>query len=131
MIIAKVVGSAVASLKLDAFQASKLLVVRQTDAQGNATGPAFLAVDLVGSGEDELVMISQGSSARVAMGNADAARWLIARQDIDYLVQMMFRLEPFHVLTAPVHLGTSSIVLATEIVDPMQLPLNAMSAFTS
>lgn len=69
MIIAKVVGSAVASLKLDAFQASKLLVVRQTDAQGNATGPAFLAVDLVGSGEDELVMISQGSSARVAMGN--------------------------------------------------------------
>ena len=31
---------------------------------------------------------------------------------------MMFRLEPFHVLTAPVHLGTSSIVLATEIVDP-------------
>ena len=38
MIIAKVVGSAVASLKLDALQASKLLVVRQADAQGNAIG---------------------------------------------------------------------------------------------
>lgn len=77
MIIAKVVGSAVASLKLDALQASKLLVVRQADAQGNATGPAFLAVDLVGSGEDELVMVSQGSSARMAIGSdrspADAA----------------------------------------------------------
>lgn len=77
MIIAKVVGAAVASLKLDALQASKLLVVRQADAQGNATGPAFLAVDLVGAGEDELVMVSQGSSARAAMQNdrspADAA----------------------------------------------------------
>lgn len=70
MIIAKVVGSAVASLKLDALQASKLLVVRQADAQGNATGPAFLAVDLVGSGEDELVMVSQGSSARMACASA-------------------------------------------------------------
>jgi ethanolamine utilization protein EutN len=77
VIIAKVVGAAVATLKLDALQASKLLVVRQTDAKGDATGAAFLAVDLVGAGEDELVMVSQGSSARMAMGNdrspADAA----------------------------------------------------------
>jgi microcompartment protein CcmK/EutM len=66
MIIAKVVGSAVASIKLDPLQASKLLVVRPADTQGNATGPAFLAVDLVGAGEDELVMVSEGSSARIA-----------------------------------------------------------------
>jgi ethanolamine utilization protein EutN len=77
MIIARVVGAAVASLKLDALKASKLLVVRQTDAQGEAGGPAFLAIDLVGAGEGELVMVSQGSSARKAIGNdrspADAA----------------------------------------------------------
>lgn len=77
MIIAKVVGAAVASLKLEALQASKLLVVRQTDAKGDANGPAFLAVDLVGAGEDELVVVSQGSTARIAIGNdrspADAA----------------------------------------------------------
>ncbi len=77
MIIAKVVGAAVASLKLDALQASKLLVVRPTDAKGDAGGPAFLAVDLVGAGDDELVIVSQGSSARMAIGNdrspADAA----------------------------------------------------------
>ena len=36
MIIAKVVGAAVASVKLDALQATKLLVVSQADAQGNA-----------------------------------------------------------------------------------------------
>jgi microcompartment protein CcmK/EutM len=77
MIIAKVVGTAVASLKLDALKASKLLVLRPADAQGNATGPAFLAVDLVGAGDGELVMVSQGSSARMAIGlqtsPADAA----------------------------------------------------------
>lgn len=77
MIIAQVVGAAVASIKLEALQASKLLVVRQADATGAAQGPTFLAVDLVGAGEGELVIVSQGSSARMAMGNdrspADAA----------------------------------------------------------
>ncbi len=77
MIIAKVVGSAVSTMKLDALQSSKLLIVRPADAQGNATGAPMLAVDLVGAGEDELVMVSEGSSARMAIGNdrspADAA----------------------------------------------------------
>lgn len=70
MIIATVVGSAVSTMKLDALQSSKLLVVRPADAQGNATGAPFLAVDLVGAGEGELVMISSGSSARMALGAA-------------------------------------------------------------
>ncbi len=77
MIIARVVGAAVASLKLDALQASKLLVVQQAGVRGEAEGPAFLAMDLVGAGEGELVIVSQGSSARMAIGNdrspADAA----------------------------------------------------------
>ena len=77
MIIAKIVGAAVASVKMDALRASKLLVVQQTDAKGDAIGPSFLAVDLVGAGEGELVIVSQGSSARMVVGNdrspADAA----------------------------------------------------------
>jgi microcompartment protein CcmK/EutM len=77
MIIARVVGAAVASVKLDALKAGKLLVVCPADAQGNVTGGAFLAVDLVGAGDGELVIISQGSSARMATGQntspADAA----------------------------------------------------------
>ncbi len=60
MIIAKVMGAAVASVKMDALQATKLLVVSPTDAQGNPNGAPFLAVDLVGAGEGELVMVSQG-----------------------------------------------------------------------
>ena len=77
MLVAKVIGSAVASIKLDALQASKLLLVCQADLAGNPAGDPFLAVDLVGAGEGELVMVNQGSSARAACGSdrspADAA----------------------------------------------------------
>lgn len=69
MIIAKVVGSAVSSVKHDALRSSKLLLVRPADEHGAASGSPFLAVDLVGAGEGELVAVTQGSSARVAVGN--------------------------------------------------------------
>lgn len=44
--------------------------------------------------------------------------WLVARQDVDYLAQIEHRLDPYEVRVAPVHLGTSSIVLASELADP-------------
>ena len=68
MIIAKVVGSAVASLKHDSLKTTKLLLVQNADASGNPQGDLFLAVDMVGAGEDELVIVSQGSSARMVTG---------------------------------------------------------------
>lgn len=77
MLIAKVVGSVVATLKHDLLKTTKLLLVSPADVKGNVTGAPFLAVDLVGAGEGELVIVSQGSSARVATGQssspADAA----------------------------------------------------------
>jgi microcompartment protein CcmK/EutM len=66
MIIAKIMGTAVASAKHDALRSTKILVVCPADITGDVTGDPFLAVDLVGSGEGELVIISQGSSARLA-----------------------------------------------------------------
>lgn len=77
MLIAKVMGSAVATLKHDLLKTTKLLLVSPADVKGNVAGEPFLAVDLVGAGEGELVIVSQGSSARVATGQgsspADAA----------------------------------------------------------
>ena len=77
MLIAKVIGSAVATLKHDLLKTTKLLLVSPADASGDVIGQPFLAVDLVGAGEGELVVVSQGSSARAATGNnaspADAA----------------------------------------------------------
>jgi len=96
MIIGKVVGAAIASIKLDTLKASKILVVCPTDVQGNASGAAFLAVDLVGSGDGELVVVSQGSSARMAIGQStspvDAA--IIGILDtINYCGEVAFRKE--------------------------------------
>lgn len=44
--------------------------------------------------------------------------WLVARQDVDYVAQLTHRIAPFAVRTAPVKLGTSSVTLASEVVDP-------------
>ncbi len=68
MLIAKVSGSAVASVKLETLKSSKLLVVSPADGHGVVNGEPFLALDLVGAGAGELVVVSQGSSARVAAG---------------------------------------------------------------
>ncbi|MDO5068259.1 MAG: thioesterase family protein [Propionibacteriaceae bacterium] len=46
--------------------------------------------------------------------------WLIARQDVDYVNQIGYRVAPYRVRTAPVSVGTSSITLAAEISDPDQ-----------
>jgi ethanolamine utilization protein EutN len=68
MIVAKVVGSAVATLKHETLRTTKLLLVQSADANGNPWGDLLLAVDMVGAGEGELVVVSQGSSARVVTG---------------------------------------------------------------
>jgi microcompartment protein CcmK/EutM len=66
MIIAKVMGTAVASVKHAALGSTKLLIVCPANIDGDASSDPFLAVDLVGSGPGELVIVSQGSSARLA-----------------------------------------------------------------
>ena len=68
MIVAKVVGLAVATLKHDTLKTTKLLLVQSADPSGRSHGELFLAVDLVGAGEGELVVVSQGSSARAVSG---------------------------------------------------------------
>lgn len=73
MIIAQVIGSAVATLKHDSLKETKLLLARPADANGKAKGEPFLAVDLVGAGEGELVIVSQGSSARMCMPQSSAS----------------------------------------------------------
>ncbi|HSE08583.1 MAG TPA: EutN/CcmL family microcompartment protein [Nocardioidaceae bacterium] len=64
MRIAQVVGSAVSTVKDASLVGHKLLLVRETDPTGEPTGPAFVAVDVVGAGTGELVLVSEGSAAR-------------------------------------------------------------------
>lgn len=71
MFIAKVTGSVVATQKVEAMTGRKLLVVEpyRLDADKRrslvTTGRTFVAIDTVGAGEGEYVLITQGSSARL------------------------------------------------------------------
>jgi microcompartment protein CcmK/EutM len=64
MQIAKVVGSAVATIKDERLTGRKLLIVREADESGNAAGKPYVAIDTVSAGTGDLVLIAAGSSAR-------------------------------------------------------------------
>jgi microcompartment protein CcmK/EutM len=64
MLIARVVGSAVATIKDENLQGTKLLVVREANIYGELTGKPLVAIDTVDAGVNDLVLIASGSSAR-------------------------------------------------------------------
>ncbi|MDD4266919.1 MAG: EutN/CcmL family microcompartment protein [Pirellulales bacterium] len=71
MFVAKVTGSLVATQKVASMVGRRLLVVEPYRLDGQTrdrlvtTGRTFVAVDTVGAGEGEYVLIVQGSSARL------------------------------------------------------------------
>ena len=71
MRIAKVVGVAVATVKDRRLEGGKCMLVAAADPAGQVQGLPFVALDMVGAGEGELVMIVEGSSARIAAGDAN------------------------------------------------------------
>ncbi len=64
MLIARVIGSAVSTVKDDKLQGLKLLVVREVTPDNQPIGKPLVAIDAVGAGVNEVVLIAQGSSAR-------------------------------------------------------------------
>jgi microcompartment protein CcmK/EutM len=64
MVLAKVIGTLVASRKEPTLEGLKLLVVRACDIDGNPNGGIAIAVDAVGAGVGEVVLYASGSSAR-------------------------------------------------------------------
>ena len=71
MFVAKVTGSPVSTQKVESMVGQKLMVVEPFRlAQGSrrkleTTGRTFIAVDTLGSGVGDYVLITQGSSARL------------------------------------------------------------------
>lgn len=71
MFVAKVTGSLVSTQKVETMVGSKLLVVEpyrvnaETRRSLVGTGRTLVAVDTVGAGVGELVLVTQGSSARL------------------------------------------------------------------
>jgi ethanolamine utilization protein EutN len=71
MFIAKVTGSVISTQKVEKMTGRKLMVVEPYRLEEKdrsrlvTTGRTFVAVDTVGAGEGEFVLITQGSSARL------------------------------------------------------------------
>ena len=65
MLLAQVLGTVVSTRKDAALMSLKLLLVREVDPEFQPAGNLLVAADAVGAGEGELVLIAQGSSARL------------------------------------------------------------------
>lgn len=63
MRLARVVGNVVSTLKHEAYDARKLLLVQPVDPKGAPEGPATVAVDYVGAGEGEYVLMGAAPGA--------------------------------------------------------------------
>ena len=71
MILARVVGTVVATRKDPRLEGKKLLILRPVSPEGTPEGSYVIGVDAVGAGASELVIGVSGSSARMAEGCKD------------------------------------------------------------
>ena len=71
MIIARILGTVVSTQKDERLQGKKLLIVRPINLDGSDTSGYVVAVDTVGAGFHERVLVVAGSSARLAQNMKD------------------------------------------------------------
>ena len=71
MILARVVGTVVATRKDARLEGKKLLILKPVSPEGQPEAGYVVAVDTVGAGSKELVLAVSGSSARMAEGCTD------------------------------------------------------------
>jgi len=62
MLIARVIGTTISTIKDEMLKGRKLLILRQTDETGTPYGKPYVAVDTVDAGEGDLVLTAHGSS---------------------------------------------------------------------
>jgi len=70
MIVGKIVGSVVSTRKNENLVGSKFMVIEPLDKLGD-TKNKIVAVDNVGAGIGEIVLVATGSAARIGCGMAD------------------------------------------------------------
>ena len=68
MELGRIVGQVVSTVRCPGMPHNSLLWVDLLDAKGEPTGRREVAVDPIGAGDGEWVIVSRGSSARFAIG---------------------------------------------------------------
>jgi len=73
MILGRVAGSVVSTIHHRIVDGRKLLVAERLDATGHATGGYVIAIDAVGAGKGETVLIlDEGNGARQILDDSNA-----------------------------------------------------------
>lgn len=72
MIVGIVIGNVWATRKEESLNGLKLMVVQRIDLAHGVESESFVAVDCVGAGIGERVLITTGSSARKALPNQNS-----------------------------------------------------------
>ncbi|MDA3812439.1 MAG: EutN/CcmL family microcompartment protein [Spirochaetaceae bacterium] len=73
MMIGKVMGNVVCTVKNEHYDKEKILIVQPIDSDGNKSGKTLLAVDGVQAGPGDTVLVfDEGGSARIISRNPDA-----------------------------------------------------------
>lgn len=66
MKLCKVIGTVVATIKRPDLTGHRMLLVQEV---GKRSGERIVAVDVVGAGAGQIVLVTSGTAARVATGN--------------------------------------------------------------
>ena len=72
MYLGKVIGTVVSTSKNEKLIGCKLLIVDKLDEHLQSKGSSEIAVDAVGAGTGEVVIVCKGSSARYIFGDGTA-----------------------------------------------------------
>ena len=79
MVLARIEGNVVATRKHPSFEGWRLLICQPIGQAGELEGPPQVAIDSLGAGLHERVIISSdGAAARAAVGDPKSpARWMV------------------------------------------------------
>ncbi len=73
MILGKVIGNVVSTIKLPVYQGYKILIVQPVNDKEEPQGRSILALDTVQAGVgDTVLVIDEGNSSRLIMNNSTA-----------------------------------------------------------
>jgi len=73
MILGKVIGNVVSTIKLPVYQGYKILIVQPVNNKEEPQGESVLALDTVQAGVGDMVLvIDEGNSSRLIMNNSTA-----------------------------------------------------------
>lgn len=74
MELGRVVGNVVSTIKVPGLKSFKLLLVSPYDGEPKAAASVspYVAIDLAGAGEGEVVLVTKGSASRIAAGSETA-----------------------------------------------------------